>query len=98
MTTGVASRAGFLDQRVWAQSGPDFRHAEGAASIRRPGLRCMRSRVTGQSMPFGLRAARFSTVRCGATPSIGTPIYGAANMVFVGDDTHWAAGRSTGGH
>lgn len=83
----------FWETEIWAQSGPDFKHAEGAARDTTDRLTPYELRVAGDR--YALLADGRSILN-GALRDYSThwhPVYRLANLLFFGDDTASAAAR-----
>jgi len=90
---GRGIELGFWTNEIWAQSGPDFRHAEGTSFDTTARSTLYELRVAGDE--YALQAAG-RKILGGPLRSYAQhwhPIYRATNVVFVGDDTQSAAAR-----
>ncbi len=84
---------GFWDDEIWAQSGADFQHAEGAAHDTTAGLIEYQLHVAGGTYELWTGGAPLLGGALRDYSSHPHPVYSLSNFLFFGDDTGSAEAR-----
>lgn len=90
---GRGIELGFWTNEIWAQSGSDFRHAEGAALDTTARPTPYELRVAGDEYTLWTAQRKLLEGPLRSYAQHWHPIYHGLNVVFVGDDTQSAAAR-----
>jgi hypothetical protein len=83
----------FWEDEIWAQSGPDFKHAEGIARDTTAALTSYELRVAGDRYTLLAKGKPILNGPLRDYSSHWHPVYRMSNLLFFGDDTNSAAAR-----
>jgi hypothetical protein len=83
----------FWSDEIWAQSGADFKHAEGAKYDTTSAMRRYELRMHGEQYTLSVEGKALLSGRLRNYATHPHPVYRQKSLIFLGDDTRSAAAR-----